>query len=74
MISLKSLKPIANGEVRFGEENGVAFIRRFTNKESYTLYFYKGENIKDFAVKNQIFSRNYQNNKFVKTGFIITKD
>ena len=74
ILSLKKYDSIQSGNVRFGEENGVAFIRRFNEKESYTLYFYKGEKPLDFPVKSFIFSHNFENNRFTKTGFVVVKD
>ena len=74
LLGLKKFDSIKTGDVRFGEENGVAFIRRFTNKESYTLYFYKGEKPLNFSVKSVIFSNNYENGEFQKTGFVMVKD
>ncbi len=74
ILALKKFDSIKSGNVRFGEKNGVAFIRRFNDKESYTLYFYKGVKPLDFPVKSLIFSNNFENNKFLKTGFVVVKD
>lgn len=74
ILSLKKYDSVRSGNVRFGEENGVAFIRRFNEKESYTLHFYKGEKPLDFPEKSLIFSHNFENNRFTKTGFVVVKD
>ena len=74
ILGLKNYDCIKFGNVRFGEKNGVAFIRRFNEKESCTLYFYKGEKPLDFPVKSLIFSNNFENNTFLKTGFVVVKD
>ncbi len=74
ILALKNFDSVKYGNVRFGEENGIAFIRRFNDKESLTLYFYKGEKTKEFPVKSLIFSNNFEKNKFTKTGFVVVKD
>ena len=74
ILNLRKLDAIKYGETRIGEKDGLAFIKRFNEKESYTLYFYKGNEPIKAKFNNVILSKNYDGSKLSKTGFVVVKE
>lgn len=74
ILGLRNYDAVKYGETRFGEINGVAFIKRFNNNETITLYFYKGNKPVNLELKNVVLSHNYDGKAFSKTGFAVVKE
>ena len=74
ILNLRKLDALKYGETRIGEKDGLAFIKRFNEKESYTLYFYKGNEPIKAKFNNVILSKNYDGSKLSKTGFVVVKE
>lgn len=74
ILKLRDFESVKYGEARFGEKDGIAFIKRFTDKETITLYFYKGKQQQQFKLENVVLASNYDGQMFLKTGFAVVKE
>lgn len=70
ILKLHDYECVKYGESRFGEKDGVAFIKRYNEKECLTLYFVKTDKPIKVKYENIVLSHSYLGEEFVKTGFV----
>lgn len=74
LLHLREYQSLRDGEYRIHEKDNILFMKRYNNNEELVLALYKGDNEKQFKCDNIILKHNYQDGKFLKSGFVVYKN